>query len=94
MENLISAIFSTDFVFSILRLTTPILLAALAALITDRAGVMNIGLEGSMCYTNWNNNGFNNGLFFIKFKNRYYFNWDSHKSLSLWRNYIFTIFSS
>lgn len=48
MENLISAIFSTDFVFSILRLTTPILLAALAALITDRAGVMNIGLEGIM----------------------------------------------
>lgn len=48
MENLITAIFSTDFVFSILRLSTPILLAGLAALITDRAGVMNIGLEGIM----------------------------------------------
>ena len=48
MENLIAAIFSTDFVFSILRLSTPILLAGLAALITDRAGVMNIGLEGIM----------------------------------------------
>lgn len=48
MENLIAAIASPDFIFSILRLTTPILLAALAALITDRAGVMNIGLEGIM----------------------------------------------
>ncbi len=48
MENLIAAIASPEFIFSILRLTTPILLAALAALITDRAGVMNIGLEGIM----------------------------------------------
>ncbi len=48
MENLITALFSTDFVFSILRLSTPIILAGLAALITDRAGVMNIGLEGIM----------------------------------------------
>nr|WP_243272872.1 MULTISPECIES: ABC transporter permease [Hungatella] len=31
-----------------MRLTTPILLAGLGALITDRAGVMNIGLEGIM----------------------------------------------
>lgn len=48
MENLIAAIFSPDFVFSILRLSTPIIFAGLAALITDRAGVMNIGLEGIM----------------------------------------------
>jgi ABC-type uncharacterized transport system permease subunit len=48
MENVFSTIFSANFLFSILRLTTPILLAALAALITDRAGVMNIGLEGIM----------------------------------------------
>lgn len=40
--------FSADFVYSVLRLTTPILLAGLGALITDRAGVMNIGLEGIM----------------------------------------------
>ena len=37
MENLIAAIFSPDFVFSILRLSTPIIFAGLAALITDRA---------------------------------------------------------
>ena len=48
MENFIAAIFSPDFVFSILRLSTPIIFAGLAALITDRAGVMNIGLEGIM----------------------------------------------
>lgn len=48
MEHLLHAIFSADFVYSILRLTTPILLAGLGALITDRAGVMNIGLEGIM----------------------------------------------
>jgi len=48
MQSLLSTIFSANFLFSILRLTTPILLAALAALITDRAGVMNIGLEGIM----------------------------------------------
>lgn len=48
MQNIFSTIFSASFLFSILRLTTPILLAALAALITDRAGVMNIGLEGIM----------------------------------------------
>ncbi len=48
MENLIAALASPEFIFSILRLTTPILFAALAALITDRAGVMNIGLEGIM----------------------------------------------
>ena len=48
MEHLLHAIFSADFVYSVLRLTTPILLAGLGALITDRAGVMNIGLEGIM----------------------------------------------
>lgn len=48
MENLIAAIFSPDFVFSVLRLSTPIIFAGLAALITDRSGVMNIGLEGIM----------------------------------------------
>lgn len=46
--DILSVIFSADFLYSIFRLTTPILFASLAALITDRAGVMNIGLEGIM----------------------------------------------
>lgn len=48
MSGVVSAIFSADFMHSVFRLTTPILFAALAALVTDRAGVMNIGLEGIM----------------------------------------------
>ena len=36
------------FLAAVLRVTTPILLAALGALISDRAGVINIGIEGIM----------------------------------------------
>ncbi len=36
------------FVGAVLRVSTPILLAALGALISDRAGVINIGIEGIM----------------------------------------------
>lgn len=43
-------IFTTDFGYSILRLTTPILLAALAALLTQRAGVTNLAIEGLMTF--------------------------------------------
>lgn len=48
MNNLLSIIFSTTFGYSVLRVTTPILFAALAALISNKAGVVNIGLEGIM----------------------------------------------
>lgn len=48
MDSLLSAIISADFISSVLRLSTPILFAGLAALITDKAGVINIGLEGIM----------------------------------------------
>lgn len=48
LQNIISIIFSEAFVFSIFRITTPILFAALAAVVADRAGVTNIGLEGIM----------------------------------------------
>lgn len=47
-ENVIQGIFSAAFLASILRVTTPILLPSLGALISDRAGVINIGLEGMM----------------------------------------------
>jgi ABC-type uncharacterized transport system permease subunit len=36
------------FLAALLRVTTPILLASLGALISDRAGVINIGIEGAM----------------------------------------------
>lgn len=48
MNNIIDLIFSTAFGFAILRVTTPILFAALGALVSDKAGVINIGLEGIM----------------------------------------------
>lgn len=48
MHNLLNMIFTPDFAFSAIRVTTPILFAALGALISDRAGAVNIGLEGIM----------------------------------------------
>lgn len=48
MNSLLDVIFTTDFAFSVLRVTTPILFAALGALISNRAGIINIGMEGIM----------------------------------------------
>ncbi|MBN1562580.1 MAG: ABC transporter permease [Anaerolineae bacterium] len=47
-QNVLDGIFSAAFLAAILRVTTPILLPSLGALISDRAGVINIGLEGTM----------------------------------------------
>ncbi len=47
-ENVINGIFSAVFLAAILRVTTPILLPSLGALISVKAGVLNIGLEGMM----------------------------------------------
>lgn len=40
--------FTTDFAFMVFRVTTPILFTALGAMISRRAGIMNISLEGMM----------------------------------------------
>ncbi len=48
MGNFFDIIFSVDFGYAVLRVTTPILFAALGALISDKAGVINIALEGMM----------------------------------------------
>ncbi|MCS6836975.1 MAG: ABC transporter permease [Anaerolineae bacterium] len=47
-ENVVQGIFSATFLAAILRVATPILLPSLAALISDKAGVIHIGLEGTM----------------------------------------------
>lgn len=48
MNNILQIIFSTSVGYAILRVMTPILFASLGAVISDRAGVTNISLEGTM----------------------------------------------
>lgn len=45
---LLERIFTMDFFFSVLRITAPILFATLGAVIGEKAGISNIGLEGIM----------------------------------------------
>jgi ABC-type uncharacterized transport system permease subunit len=47
-NGILSQILSADFAFSIIRVTTPLLFAALAALVCNRGGVLNIAFEGCM----------------------------------------------
>ncbi len=46
--NILTYIFSADFVFMWIRVATPILFAALGAVVCNRAGVVNLGLDGTM----------------------------------------------
>ncbi len=46
--NVFDIIFTTDFAFTVFRVTTPILFTAFGAMISRRAGIMNISLEGMM----------------------------------------------
>lgn len=50
MSDFISLIFSPFFFYSIIRLTTPILFATLAAMLTQRAGITNMAIEGTMLF--------------------------------------------
>ncbi len=47
-DQLIHMVFSASFGYSIIRITSPILFAALAAVVAEKGGVVNIGLEGIM----------------------------------------------
>ncbi len=48
LKELLGSFLQPEFLFSIFRITAPILFATLAALIAQKAGVTNIGLEGIM----------------------------------------------
>lgn len=48
--NFLKIFTSPEFYFSIFRITTPILLAALGSMVVDKAGMVNIGLEGTMLF--------------------------------------------
>jgi len=48
MKEFANLIFTSDFIYSIFRVTTPLLFASMGALISDVAGVPNISLEGLM----------------------------------------------
>ena len=45
-RQILDMIFQPEFLFSVLRITAPILFAALGAVVAEKAGVTNIGLEG------------------------------------------------
>ena len=45
-KQLLDMILRPDFLFAVLRITAPILFAALGAVVAEKAGVTNIGLEG------------------------------------------------
>lgn len=48
MELFLSNILSAGFVFIIIRVATPIIFASMAALISTKAGVVNITIDGTM----------------------------------------------
>lgn len=48
MKEFAKLVLSSDFVYSIFRVTTPLLFASMGAVISDIAGVPNIALEGLM----------------------------------------------
>jgi simple sugar transport system permease protein len=50
MNNIFTYIFTVEFAYSVFRVTTPILFAALASIVAERAGASNIALEGIMLF--------------------------------------------
>ena len=51
MADILRYIFAVDFAWSALRVTTPILYAALGSVVAERAGASNIALEGIMLFS-------------------------------------------
>lgn len=50
MSSFLSYLVDPDFIFSVFRVTTPLLFAALASVVAENAGASNIALEGIMIF--------------------------------------------
>lgn len=50
MDELLSTAFITGLIAATLRMSTPIILATLGEIITERSGVLNLGIEGTMLF--------------------------------------------
>lgn len=48
MDKIISAIFTPAFLFSVIRVSTPLILGSMAALVCNRGGMLHIAFEGIM----------------------------------------------
>ncbi len=48
MDNILQTIIDPSFFYSVIRVATPLILAALGIVITSNAGITNIGMEGVM----------------------------------------------
>ncbi len=48
LEEILSAAFIIGFLAAMLRMASPILITALGEMVTERAGIMNLGIEGIM----------------------------------------------
>ena len=53
MENILQSIFSAGFLFSVIRITTPLMYVAMGALICKQGGVLHIAFEASMLFSAW-----------------------------------------
>src|SRR5690554_2052741 len=51
MENIFNNIFSAQFIFTILRVSTPLIFAAMAALVVKKGGIMCIAFESMMLFS-------------------------------------------
>lgn len=51
MNSILELLLRPSFWFSVLRVTTPILFPSIAVLITDKAGIVNISMEGTMLFS-------------------------------------------
>lgn len=51
MSNFLSMLLTPEFFFSIIRISAPILFATLGAIVVEKAGFCNLGLEGIMMFS-------------------------------------------